>query len=63
MKRPVPTVALHMQYKTSFLVARKIRGEKNLKTHFSETFLSFLTHFSETFYHSLHYQILFATKQ
>jgi hypothetical protein len=43
MKRPVPTVALHMQYKTSFLVADKIWGEEKFKDTFSETFLSFFT--------------------
>ena len=43
MKRSVPTVALHMQYKTSFLVAEKIGGGRKSKDTFSETFLSFFT--------------------
>ena len=48
MKRSVPTVALHMQYKTSFLGAEKMRGEENLKTHSVKHS-----------YHSLHYQIFY----
>jgi hypothetical protein len=43
MKRSVPTVALHMQYKTSFLVVEKLGGGRKSKDTFSETFLSFFT--------------------